>query len=1051
MAIDNEHPTPANGAASAAAATQTIADTFIPDPPGPELLRKVGLTQAEYDNIVTILRRKPNLVEMGIFGAMWSEHCSYKTSRRHLKKFPVTGKYVLQGPGENAGVMDLGGDYAVVFKIESHNHPSAVEPFQGAATGVGGIIRDIFAMGARPVALLNSLRFGNLSAVAPVGLEDEQAQLDAARQAADAVAAASAAAEEGSAAGGGIDWNGSPAPYVVVVNWMTNARRPIFERASVARQAVEVIRSIHDDAHSGIGGAEVLAFCVVPDSILLALRIFEAEGVPKEEADAAVAEVVAVIKAQLAPVTAEVLRPGEQIFETGYRAQRKFDSRELAEAIKRIEFTPVQRAMVQQVKDWPFVSAVWRFGVCWPDSVPVTQRVEKAGPLPFCPGVSPEQAARNRFLLGGVVSGISHYGNCIGIPTVGGEVVFDPSYSGNPLVNAMCVGIVNKKNIIKAVADGPGNLALIVGAKTGRDGVQGATFASVELTADSTKDRPAVQVGDPFMEKLLLEATLEIQKLPGLVGVQDFGAAGLTCSSVEMAARAGTGMRLDLDAVPQRASDLSAYEMMLSESQERMMVVVDRGLEEPFLEVFRKWGLTALPCGQVLDIGRLIVVHRGEEVAKLPNAPLAEGAPDYDRPFEAPAWYRDRKPVTDGDISAALQRILDAAAIGAGAANAAEASEETGQPPAAAALDFGRLLGLLLEHPTIASKYPVYQQYDYLVRANTVQGPGLTDAAVIRVKETGQGLAMSCDGPGRHALLDPRLGGARAVLEAARNVLAVGARPLGITNNLNFGNPEKPDRMWQLVEAIEGMAEACRELETPVTGGNVSLYNESRLPGTDSTLAILPTPTVGMLGVLDKYQNCIRNVTDRDGLELFVLGSTDGRLDGSALIFDLGRLRGGELGAHNYVEFRACDRFLSNAGGEGAISACHDLSDGGLAVALVELCRSGCTVDLAPQGGGSFGASGRTGRLVQDRYDSEEHNLLAALFGEEGHRWLVAVPAEKKGWLRTAAMHYNAPLIPLGRSGGGRIVIKSGERSLIDAPAGELQTLHREGLAKLLA
>ncbi|MCC7477241.1 phosphoribosylformylglycinamidine synthase subunit PurL [bacterium] len=1044
MAQDTENPKATTGAApEAGAQAGRLPDTYIPDPPGPELLAKVGLTQAEYDNIVTILRRKPNLVELGIFGAMWSEHCSYKTSRRHLKKFPVTGKYVLQGPGENAGVMDLGGDYAVVFKIESHNHPSAVEPFQGAATGVGGIIRDIFAMGARPIALLNSLRFGNLTELAPVGGEEEHSE---APEEAGADAPAEAGAEEETPAGGQIDWNAAPAPYVVVVNWMTNARRPIFERQNVARQAVEVIRQIHDDAHSGMGGAEVLGYCVVPDSILLALRVHSAEGVNKEEADAAVAEVVAVIKAQLAPVAAEVLRRGEQLFETGYRSQRKFDSRELAEAIKRIEFTPVQRALVQQVKDWPFVSSVWRFGVCWPDSVPATRRVEKAGPLPYSPGVTAEQAARNRFLLGGVVSGIAHYGNCIGIPTVGGEVVFDPSYSGNPLVNAMCVGIVHKKNIIKAIADGPGNHALIVGAKTGRDGVQGATFASVELAADSGKDRPAVQVGDPFMEKLLLEATLEIQKLPGLVGVQDFGAAGLTCSSVEMAARAGTGMRLDLDAVPQRASDLSAYEMMLSESQERMMVVVDRGLEEPFLEVFRKWGLTAVPCGQVLDIGRLIVIHEGEEVAKLPNAPLAEGAPDYDRPFEAPAWYRDRKPATDGDIAAALQRILG------GQEDAQEDAQEGGQEGGQEAGDvFGPLLRRLLEHPSIASKYPVYQQYDYLVRANTVQGPGLTDAAVVRVKETGQGLAVSCDGPGRHAYLDPRLGGARAVLESARNVLAVGARPLGITNNLNFGNPEKPDRMWQLVEAIEGMAEACRELETPVTGGNVSLYNESRLPGSEGTLAILPTPTVGMVGVLDKYQNLIRNCTEREGLELFVLGSTDGRLDGSLLLFDLGRLRAGELGAHNYVEFRACDRFLSSAGSEGAIVACHDISDGGLAVALTELCLSGCNVDVAPQSGGAFGVSGRSGRLTQDRYDSEEHNLLAALFGEEGHRWLVAVPAEKKGWLRTAAMHYSAPLIPLGRSGGGRIVIRSGEQTLIDAPAGELQSLHREGLAKLLA
>jgi phosphoribosylformylglycinamidine synthase len=620
------------------------------------------------------------------------------------------------------------------------------------------------------------------------------------------------------------------------------------------------------------------------------------------------------------------------------------------------------------------------------------------------PGVTSEQAARNRYLLGGVVSGISHYGNCIGIPTVGGEVVFDPTYNNNCLVNAMCVGIIRKDRLLKGIAEGPGNTALMVGAKTGRDGVQGATFASVDLADDYAKLRPAVQVGDPFMEKLLLEATLEIMGLPGLVGVQDLGAAGLTCSSVEMAARAGTGMQLDLDRVPQRASDLSAYEMMLSESQERMMVVVEKDGEQAFLDVFQKWGLTAVPCGEVLPQKTLIVVHDGSTVAKMPNQPLANEAPDYDRPTAEPDGHKKRRHLTDADIEVISNRA--------------------GDTP-------GAMLWSLLTHPSIASKRGVFQQYDYLVRGNTVQGPGLSDAAVLRIPETGQGIVLSTDGSGRHTYLDPLLGGARAVLESARNVLACGAKPLGITNCLNFGNPEKPDRMWQLVQGIEGMGDACRELSLPVTGGNVSLYNET---GGES---ILPTPVIGMVGLLDDWKKYVRNSTDTPELELFVLGSGSGRLDGSALAFDIGRVRSGELHGHNYDEFRRCAKFLQSAAAEGGIAACHDVSDGGISVALFELCSSGCDVDIA--------------QFVKADYDRSEFNVFAALFGEEGHRWVIAVDSSRKGWLRTAALHEGAPMVPIGKTGGGKLVVRNGETAVIDAAMDKLTEAYDNALDKLLS
>jgi phosphoribosylformylglycinamidine synthase subunit PurL len=982
---------------------ERLPDTHVPDPPTDELLAKVGLTREEYQNVCVALKRKPNVVEMGIFGAMWSEHCCYKSSKRYLQRLPVAGKRVLQGPGENAGVIDLGGDLAVVFKIESHNHPSAVEPFQGAATGVGGIIRDIFAMGARPIACLDSLRFGNLEATAPVGVPPGAINGQAA-DAAEAASAAEADSDEMPAAHGvKVAWSADPKPYVVTLAWMTNARKPIFERGPAARRAVEAIRAMHNEA------AEILAYCVMPDGFVLAVH-FATGG----EEDAA--RLVAELKASLGDVGKEVLRPNEPLWEPGFRSSQKLDQSEMDEAIKRIEYTPIQRGVVKQVKDYPYVSQAWHYGVAFAEQA--DKQAHKPAEAPYCAGVTEEQAARNRFLLGGVVSGIAHYGNCIGIPTVGGEVVFDPSYTHNCLVNAMCVGIAKKKDLIKARAHGPGNPALIVGARTGRDGVQGATFASVDLPEDYASQRPAVQVGDPFMEKLLLEATLEILRLPGLVGVQDFGAAGLTCSGVEMAARAGTGMRLNLDAVPQRAADLSAYEMMLSESQERMMVVVEAGSEQPFLDVFKKWGLTAVHCGDVLKDQHLVVLHAGVQVADLPNSLLGDDAPDYDRPYAEPAYYTNRQRLGDTEVAEALERIgqLPRSVAEAGATAPQSLYED--------------LLRRLLAFPSIANKQWVYRQYDHMVRTNTLAGPGLTDAAVLRVKESGQGLVIATDGSGRHVYLDPALGAARAVLESARNVLACGAQPLGVTNCLNFGSPEKPDRMWQFAQCIEGMRQALTELELPVTGGNVSFYNET------GGRPVLPTPVIGMVGLLERVQQYVRNRVEEPGLELYLLGESDGRLDGSTLLFDIGRLRAGELADHDYLTFRSCERFLIKAAQEEALTACHDIADGGLLVALIEMCATGASIDLPGP--------------LPELYDVEEHNRIGALFGEEGHRWIIAVNPEQRSWVRTAALHFNVKLKPLGRTAENQLSVASEDRSWFKCPWAPLVQCHERGLSALM-
>lgn len=667
-----------------------------------KLYTQMGMSDAEFEMVENILGRLPNYTETGLFSVMWSEHCSYKNSKPILRKFPTTGPRVLQGPGEGAGIVDIGDGQAVVFKMESHNHPSAIEPFQGAATGVGGIIRDVFSMGARPIALLNSLRFGELT---------------------------------------------SP---------------------------------------------------------------------------------------------------------------------------------------------------------------------------------------RVRYLFEEVVAGIAGYGNCIGIPTVGGEVQFDDCYAGNPLVNAMCVGLINHEDIQKGIASGVGNTVMYVGAKTGRDGIHGATFASEELSETSEEKRPAVQVGDPFMEKLLLEACLELVKSDALVGIQDMGAAGLTSSSAEMASKAGFGVEMNLDFIPQRETGMSAYEMMLSESQERMLIVVKKGREAEIEELFEKYDLDAVSVGHVTDDKMLRLLHKGEVVAEVPADALAEEAPVYYKPSSVPAYFTEYQ---------AMDNV---------------------EPQVS---DYKETLLNLLKQPTIASKEWVYDQYDYQVRTSTVVTPG-SDAAVVRVRGTNKGLAMTTDCNSRYIYLDPEMGGKIAVAEAARNVVCSGAKPLAITDCLNFGNPEKPEIFWQLEKSADGMAAACLALESPVIGGNVSLYNER------SGVAVYPTPTIGLVGLVEDLSHVTTQDVKSSGDFVYLIGETMTEFGGSEL---QKMVEGRIFGKSPYIDLTveaSRQEALLTAIQSGLVASAHDIAEGGFAVALAEK---------------TFGAN----NLGVDVTISG--SAITALFSESQSRFIVSV------------------------------------------------------------
>ncbi len=731
----------------------------------PGIVASHQLTPAEYDKILKLLGREPTMTELGIFSVMWSEHCSYKSTRIHLKKLPVESKHVLQGPGENAGIIDIGDGLAIAFKIESHNHPSFIEPFQGAATGVGGILRDIFTMGARPIAVMDSLRFGPL-----------------------------------------------------------------------------------DD---------------------------------------------------------------------------------------------------------------------------------------------PDTSERNGRILEGVVSGIAHYGNCFGVPTVGGECMFEESYSGNPLVNVFALGVFRHNEIFYGRATGVGNPVIYAGAKTGRDGIHGASMASAEFTEESKQKRPNVQVGDPFTEKLLLEACLEAMKTGAIVGIQDMGAAGLTSSSCEMGSRAGTGVEIDLMHVPQRESGMTAYEMMLSESQERMLLVAERGREQEVFDVFKKWGLDAVQIGVVTNDGMLRVKHHGEIVAEIPNHALAEEAPRYNRPYTTPLRTA---PLHGPDVHSS---------------------------------DLTADLKALLASGDICSKRWIWEQYDYQVRTNTIAGPG-SDAAIVRIKGTNTSVAMSLDGNGRYCALDPRQGARLIVAECCRNLSTAGALPIATTNNLNFGNPERPEIMAQIVESIEGLAEACRFFEVPVTGGNVSLYNETL------GAPIYPTPVVGIVGTLPTaaptgmfFRNPGRRVILLGGLgnpDCHEFGGTQYAKVIQGLIWGCPP----KLDMEYEKRVQECVRELVRSG---TVESAHDLSDGGLAVALGECC---------------FGPNNMGAEIHLDSDLAPE--LL--LFHEGPSRILVSTANPQKVF--ELARNKNVQAADIGVTLEARLMIGNRDRVLIDSRVDELKDSWANALERLL-
>lgn len=728
-----------------------------------QIYKQMGVSDSEYELICSFMGRKPNYTEIGVFSVMWSEHCAYKNSKPLLRRFPTSGPRVLMGPGEGAGIVDIGDNQAVVFKIESHNHPSAVEPYQGAATGVGGIIRDIFSMGARPVAILNSLRFGKL------------------------------------------------------------------------------------------------------------------------------------------------------------------------------------------------------------------------------------ESDRVKYLFEHVVSGIAGYGNCIGIPTVGGEVVFDESYEGNPLVNAMCVGIIDHDKIQRGVARGVGNPVFYVGPPTGRDGIHGATFASVELTEESEANRTAVQVGDPFMEKLVMESCLELIDSGIVLGIQDMGAAGLTCSSAEMASKAGNGLELYLDQVPQREEGMTPYEMMLSESQERMLFVVEPKHEAQAREIFERWGVVCAKVGKVTDDGRLKLIHHDEVVGDMPVKALVDECPIYNKPSQEPAYYQEQ---------AAVDTLR---------------YEEV--------KDLGGALKKLLGSPSLASKAWVYNQYDYMVRTSTAVRPG-SDAAVVTVPGTRKALAMTTDCNGRYVYLDPELGGKIAVSEAARNIVCSGAEPLAITDNLNFGSPEKPEIFWQMEKAVDGMAEACRELDTPVIGGNVSLYNEN------AKGAIYPTPVVGMVGLIHDTDHITTQSFKAEGDAIYVLGDTRAELGGSefqAIMHGVSEGRPPELSLD--TEKKLLGGVLK-AIQSGLVQSAHDVSEGGLAAALAESCISG-----------NIGAS--------VEWSTDLRNDVA-LFSESQSRIVLSVSPDHKNALENLLQEAGVPFTSLGVVGGNKLSININGASALEESVEALKSVWEDAIPCLM-
>ena len=747
----------------------------------PELLREHGISAEEYERILGALGRTPTITELGIFSVMWSEHCSYKSSRVHLKRLPTHSRRVVQGPGENAGIIDIGDGWACAFKIESHNHPSFIEPFQGAATGVGGILRDIFTMGARPVAVMDSLRFG--------------------------------------------------------------------------------------------------------------------------------------------PITPHRL------------AQKKGES--------------------------------------------------------GAPTVDQATLHKNHSVLEGVVSGIASYGNCFGVPNVGGEVKFEPCYSGNPLVNAFALGLVRRDQIFYAKAAGAGNPVIYVGSKTGRDGIHGATMASEEFSEESEAKRPNVQVGDPFLEKLLLEACLEAMQTGAVVGIQDMGAAGLTCSTCEMGGRGGVGLEIELDLVPQRETGMTPYEIMLSESQERMLLVAEKGREEEVFRVFRKWGLDAVTIGRVIDESTMRVLQHGKVVAEIPNAALTDDAPLYHRPMEP--W----QPPVSREMPCGVK---------------------LGQKR-----DFSGDLKRLLASSNICSKRWVFQQYDSMVQTNTVEGPG-GEGGVIRVKGTTRGLAMALDGNGRWCWLDPKLGAMHAVAESARNVACTGATPIAATNCLNFGNPEKPPIMAQFSEVIDGMRLACQALETPITGGNVSFYNETLGEG------IYPTPVIGVVGIIEDVHKAVGpHFCQTDRALVLLSASSNGEAQDVLTEFGsseyakelLGQLWGFPPSL-NLEREAALQKAIIEMVDHGLVESAKDCSEAGLAVTLAECCfehNVGSRIGLSSRG------------LARE----------LALFAEDASRILISCDPQNVGRIKEIAGKFTVSAEQIGSTIAGELEIAVDGETAVAAKVSELK------------
>jgi phosphoribosylformylglycinamidine synthase len=723
-----------------------------------EILKAHKLTDDDYIKIKDILQREPNLVEIGIFSAMWSEHCSYKSSKKYLNGFPVKAPWIIQGPGENAGVIDIGDGIAAVFKMESHNHPSFIEPFQGAATGVGGILRDVFTMGARPVANLNSLRFGRI------------------------------------------------------------------------------------------------------------------------EGDDAIAK-------------------------------------------------------------------------------------------------------RQRYLVRGVVEGIGHYGNCMGVPTIGGETFFDECYNGNILVNAFTLGLCKKDEIFYGRAEGIGNPVIYVGSKTGRDGLGGAVMASDSFTEENKSLRPTVQVGDPFAEKLLLEACLELFKHDYIIGIQDMGAAGLTSSSFEMAGRSGSGMKLDLSRIPAREDGMTPYEFMLSESQERMLICAKKGYEEKVLKIFRKWDLDAEIIGEVTDTGVMELYFNGELVANIPVAPVSENAPILNRPVKEPEYLKSIKTI-----------------------------------PPFKAPNSQEVLEKFLAHPEVADKSWIYEQYDSMVQTNTIKAPGSLDASVMRVKESAKAIAMSSDCNPRYNYIDPKGGAAAAVMESGRNVAMSGARPLAITDCLNYGNPENPEVMWQFAKGCEGIKEACLALNTPVVSGNVSLYNETEGVG------VFPTPSIAMVGLNDDADKVLPSYFQKEGSALYLLGDTYDEFGGSLYLKLFANAVAGELPKIDYGKELKLWEIVIEANKKGIISAAKDVNTGGVAVSLAKMS-----------------AKSGIGAKIDTGFADEK-----LLFSESFSRAVVEVKNENAFKELAKDMGLNVKFI--GKTGGGRLVIDKS----IDLSVEKVRELYFDSFKKLV-